>query len=135
MKKKKYKVFTTAWHTMHFYDLFNALKKDCEFYLCYNTNKIWYLNTRPLPKNAHFVAYYEPGKYDFAILDVANNYGAVPILRPPEISSNSAASEDALLHALDFIKTKRKLPETFLFVQATSPLTLKEDFLPRSSSL
>jgi len=65
---------------------------------------------------------------DFAILDVANNYGAVPILRPPEISSNSAASEDALLHALDFIKTKRKLPETFLFVQATSPLTLKEDF-------
>jgi intein/homing endonuclease len=55
---------------MHFYDLFNALKDDCEFYLCHNTNKIWYLNTRPLPKNAHFVAYYEPGKYDFAILDV-----------------------------------------------------------------
>jgi len=55
---------------MHFFDLFSALKNDCEFYLCHNTNKIWYLNTRPLPKNAHFVPYYEKGKYDFAILDV-----------------------------------------------------------------
>ena len=55
---------------MHFYDLFNALEKDCEFYLCHNTNKQWYYSARPLPKNAHFVPYFEKDKYDFAILDV-----------------------------------------------------------------
>jgi len=55
---------------MHFWDLFNALKNDCEFYLAYNSNKIWYTSARPVPKNAHFVPYYEEGKYDFAILDV-----------------------------------------------------------------
>jgi len=69
-QKKKYKIFTTPWHTMHFYDLFNALKEDAEFYLVYNSSKEWYYQTRPLPENAHFVPYYEPGKYDLAILDI-----------------------------------------------------------------
>jgi len=56
--------------TMHFWDLFNALKEDCEFYLVHNSNKIWYTSARPLPENAQMVPYYEEGKYDFAILDV-----------------------------------------------------------------
>jgi len=67
---KKLKIFTTSWHTMHFWDLFNALKEDADFFICHNTNKRWYDETRPLPENATMVAYYEPGKYDFAILDV-----------------------------------------------------------------
>jgi hypothetical protein len=69
-QKRKYKIFTTPWHTMHFWDLFNALKDDAEFFLCLNSSKKWYYETRPLPENASFVPYYEPGKYDFAILDV-----------------------------------------------------------------
>ncbi len=68
--KRKYKIFTTPWHCMHFYDLFNALKNDAEFYLCLNSSKKWYYETRPLPENASFVPYYERGKYDLAILDI-----------------------------------------------------------------
>jgi len=68
--QRKIKIFTTPWHTMHFYDLFNALKKDADFYLCLNTSKRWYYETRPLPGNAYFVPYYEKGKYDLAILDI-----------------------------------------------------------------
>lgn len=55
---------------MHFYDLFNALKDEVDFYLCHNTNKVWHYSARPLPENAKMVPYYEPGVYDFAILDV-----------------------------------------------------------------
>ncbi|KKM88236.1 hypothetical protein LCGC14_1260810 [marine sediment metagenome] len=66
----KLKIFTTPWHCMHFWDLFNALKKDADFYLAHNSSKRWYAETRPLPENAQYVPYYEEGKYDLAILDV-----------------------------------------------------------------
>ncbi len=55
---------------MHFWDLFNALKNDAQFFLAHNTNRPWFYEMRPLPENAQFVPYYEPGKYDLAILDV-----------------------------------------------------------------
>lgn len=55
---------------MHFYDLFNALKNDAEFYLAYNTWRPWFKHLRSLPENARMVPYYEPGKYDLAILDI-----------------------------------------------------------------
>lgn len=67
---KKIKIVTTAWHTMHFWDLFNALKNDADFFLIHNSSKKWYYETRPLPENASYVPYYEKGKYDLAILDV-----------------------------------------------------------------
>lgn len=71
---KKYKVFCTTWQIMHWWDLFNALKEDADFYLCDNNHRDWrdqrFLNSRPLPENASFVPYYEKGKYDFAILNV-----------------------------------------------------------------
>lgn len=67
---KKLKIFTTPWHTMHFHDLFNALKDDADFFLTYNSSKVWHFDHRPLPANASFVPYYEPGKYDLAILDI-----------------------------------------------------------------
>lgn len=66
----KLKVFATPWHVGHYWDLFNALKKDADFFLCLNHNKRWYYESRPLPENAKFVPYYEEGKYDFAILNV-----------------------------------------------------------------
>jgi len=55
---------------MHFWDLFNALKDDADFYFIHNSTKTWFYETRPLPENAQFVPYYEPNKYDLAILDV-----------------------------------------------------------------
>lgn len=70
MSKKRLKIVTTPWHTMHFWDLFNALKDDADFFLIHNSSKKWYYETRPLPENASYVPYYEKGKYDLAILDV-----------------------------------------------------------------
>ena len=55
---------------MHFYDLFNALKDDADFFMAHNSSKKWYKELRPLPENAYYVPYYEPGKYDLAIFDV-----------------------------------------------------------------
>lgn len=66
----KIKVFTTPWHCMHHYDLFNALKDDADFFLVHNTSRQWHFDYRPLPANASFVPFYEPGKYDLAILDI-----------------------------------------------------------------
>jgi len=59
---------------MHYYDLFNALKEYADFYVCYNHAREWksnnFLSARPIPENATFVCGYEPGIYDFAILNV-----------------------------------------------------------------
>ena len=72
--EKKYKIFSTCWHVMHYFDLANALKDQADFYLCTNTWREWrdprFLAVRPIPKNVSFVPYYEKEKYDFAILSV-----------------------------------------------------------------
>lgn len=74
MIHNKLKVVCTTWHVMHFWDLFNALKEDANFYLIHNNHRSWkdkrFLACRPIPENATFVPYYEKGKYDLAILDV-----------------------------------------------------------------
>lgn len=74
MKDGRYQIYTTDWHVMHFWDLFNALKDHADFYLQHNTHRSWlnktYLAARPLPENAKHVPYFEKGKYDLAILDV-----------------------------------------------------------------
>ena len=58
-----------------------------------------------------------------AILEVAAQYGALPIRRPDELSTDTASSEAALIHALDTIaKEQGADPETAVFLQATSPL-------------
>jgi len=74
MVKRKLKVFATTWHVMHFHDLFNALSDVADFYLVDNIWRSWrrkeYLAARPIPENVKFVPYYEPGVYDFAILNI-----------------------------------------------------------------
>jgi len=63
-----------------------------------------------------------------AILKVAEEYGAVPIKRPDELSTDTASSEAALLHALDAIKAGRGAePEAVIILQATSPLREPSD--------
>ena len=57
------------------------------------------------------------------ISNIAREYGASPIERPSELSTDFASSESALLHALDVIeKDDGELPQTVVFLQATSPL-------------
>lgn len=54
---------------------------------------------------------------------VAQKYGAVVIKRPSELSTDTATSESAVLHALDEIETTHKLGvAAVVFLQATSPL-------------
>lgn len=67
---KKYKIFDYTWHIPHQYDLLYALKEDCEFYFCLNTQYSWDLTKRPKPQNLNFVPYYESQTYDVAILHI-----------------------------------------------------------------
>lgn len=60
---------------------------------------------------------------DDEILDVAAQYGATGIKRPPELSTDTCASETALLHALDIIGPVDKI----VFLQPTSPLRWATD--------
>ena len=55
------------------------------------------------------------------IADIARKYGAVVIKRPSELASDTASSEDALLHAVNEI-TKTEVFHTLVFLQATSPI-------------
>ena len=59
---------------------------------------------------------------DDAIVKEAASAGAEVIWRPPELSTDSASSESALLHALDEIEVRSgAAPEILVFVQCTSP--------------
>jgi N-acylneuraminate cytidylyltransferase len=65
---------------------------------------------------------------DAEIAEISKLYGAQVIQRPLEISGDTASSESALLHALDYLeKVKSYRPEILVFLQCTSPLTLPED--------
>ncbi len=63
-----------------------------------------------------------------AILDVAAQYGASPIRRPDELSTDTETSESALVHALHAISEGQGTePDTVVFLQATSPLREPSD--------
>jgi N-acylneuraminate cytidylyltransferase len=59
---------------------------------------------------------------DNEILDVASSYGAHVLKRPAEYATDTAASEEALLHFADNVDF-----DILVFMQATSPLTSAED--------
>lgn len=62
------------------------------------------------------------------ILSVATQYGALPIKRPAELSTDEASSEAALLHAVDYVTaTTGSVLEYVVFLQATSPLREFDD--------
>jgi len=64
---KKLRVFGYAWHTAHQYRLMTSLP-HCDFYYIRNRLRSWSHESRPEPKNLHYVDHYEEGKYDLAIL-------------------------------------------------------------------
>jgi N-acylneuraminate cytidylyltransferase len=65
---------------------------------------------------------------DTHIAQVARQYGAEVVWRPTEISGDTASSESALLHALDYLeRTEGYVPDILVFLQCTSPLTLATD--------
>lgn len=65
---------------------------------------------------------------DAEVADVSRTYGAEVVMRPAELSSDTARSEDALLHVLDNLKSSEDyVPDLVVFLQCTSPLTLPGD--------
>lgn len=63
-----------------------------------------------------------------AIADVAKTYGADVVMRPDELSGDTATSESALLHVLHTLeKEEGYKPDIIVFLQCTSPLTLSID--------
>jgi N-acylneuraminate cytidylyltransferase len=60
---------------------------------------------------------------DPEIAAIVRQYGAEVIVRPAELSTDTADSESALIHALDAIESGGRNPaNAVLFLQATSPL-------------
>jgi YrbI family 3-deoxy-D-manno-octulosonate 8-phosphate phosphatase len=53
--------------------------------------------------------------------------GATVIMRPAELSTDTASSEAALLHALDQLTMVGEEPEVLVFVQCTSPFIAADD--------
>ncbi len=58
------------------------------------------------------------------ILNIAEMYGAKTILRPIEISGDTASSESAILHAVSLVPNEI---DTVVMLQATSPLRRRND--------
>lgn len=61
------------------------------------------------------------------ILEIASEFGAQTILRPPEISTDSASSESAWIHAVEKIFEYGTLGEIVVGIQATSPIRDPDD--------
>ena len=58
-----------------------------------------------------------------AIATVAKQYEAEVVWRPAEISGDTASSESALLHVLDYLAEQEQYtPELIVFLQCTSPV-------------
>lgn len=60
---------------------------------------------------------------DEAIADVARQYGAeVPFMRPPELATDTATSQDAVVHFMDWFVAQHGQPaDTLVLLQPTSP--------------
>ncbi len=59
---------------------------------------------------------------DTDIFELAKELGIEPpFLRPEYLSTDSASSQDVLLHALNYYKEKEIYPEAVVLLQATSP--------------
>lgn len=65
---------------------------------------------------------------DDEILKVAESYGAIGIKRPKELATDTSTSEEALLHALNYIEAgSDQRIDVVVFLQATSPVRKTED--------
>jgi CMP-N,N'-diacetyllegionaminic acid synthase len=65
---------------------------------------------------------------DHDIRVISEQYNAETIVRPKEISGDTASSESALLHSLDYFQEKEGYkPDIVVFLQATSPIRRPDD--------
>lgn len=65
---------------------------------------------------------------DHRIIETVESYGLkVPFVRPAELATDTATTNDVLLHALDFYERQGKYYSKLLLLQPTSPLRKVEE--------
>jgi len=65
---------------------------------------------------------------DKEIIELADTFEIESILRPKHLCTDSASSESALSHAIEYIQSNHNIsPDIIVFLQATSPLRLHND--------
>ncbi len=65
---------------------------------------------------------------DDEIAEISQTYGAEIVKRPPQFATDTSSSEEALLHAIDFIEYEKNITiDIVVFLQATSPVREKDD--------
>ncbi|MBX4171847.1 acylneuraminate cytidylyltransferase [Rhodococcus sp. DMU2021] len=64
---------------------------------------------------------------DQEIAQIARSAGAEVVMRPDFLATDTASSEDALIHVLDTLKHRGETPDITAFVQCTSPFIRAED--------
>ncbi|MTI59276.1 MAG: acylneuraminate cytidylyltransferase family protein [Firmicutes bacterium] len=66
---------------------------------------------------------------DFQIGEIAKQYGAeVPFLRPKELATDKATSEDAMIHTINWLEKNEEYKSDYvMLLQPTSPLRRVED--------
>lgn len=62
------RIFGTPWHVAHQYELLKL--PETEWFFLINPTRHWGDVARPEPENLHWVAQYEAGKYDMALLHI-----------------------------------------------------------------
>jgi CMP-N-acetylneuraminic acid synthetase len=66
---------------------------------------------------------------DAAVGRIAEQYGAIFILRPPELATDSAALVDVARHVLDVLRTRGVEPDAFCQCMPNCPLVRSADIL------
>lgn len=64
---------------------------------------------------------------DNEIADVSMQYGAKVIMRPPQLANDTASSESALIHAIEYLEANNIFSDFIVFLQCTSPIRTGED--------
>ena len=62
------------------------------------------------------------------ILEIARKQKVLTLKRPSHLSTDEASSEDAWLHAINYLRKISKFPEIIIAPQVTSPLRYKNTF-------
>jgi len=94
-------------------------------YLCGKPLLAWTIQTA---KGSKFINRVIVSTDDAEISRIANEHGAQVILRPQDLSTDTASSESALLHVLKELQhTEGYHPDILVFLQCTSPLTAVDD--------
>ncbi len=88
-------------------------------------------------KNSKYVAKVIVSTDDQRIAAVAKKYGAAVVMRPKNLATDKASSEEALLHVLDNLhkispspgvgRVRERSPDAVVFLQCTSPVRKKDD--------